>query len=76
MTKPVFMILMPLCMALIVASVLSLAYLTRDSLVAATDQRIQVWKYQFRVQVAVELVKVEADSVAIVADTLVGGVSR
>jgi hypothetical protein len=76
MTKPVFMILMPMCMALIVASVLTLAYLTRDSLVAATDQQIQVWKYQFRVQVAVELGKVEADSVLIVADTLVDGVSR
>jgi hypothetical protein len=76
MTKPMLMILMPMCMALIVASVLTLAYLTRDSLVAATDQQIQVWKYQFRVQVAVELGKVEADSVLIVADTLVDGVSR
>jgi len=72
MTKPVLMVFMPLCVALIVASVLTFAYLARDSLAAATDQRIQVWKYQLRVQVAVELGKVEADSVLIVADTLEG----
>ena len=76
MTRPVFIVLMPICMALILAGALTLAYMMRDSLVAATDQQIQVWKYQFRVQVAVELGKVEADSVLIVADTLVDGVSR
>lgn len=76
MTKPVLITLIPLCVALIVASVLTFFCLAQNTMVAATDQTIQVWKYQFRVQVAVELGKVEADSALIVADTLVEEVSR
>ena len=70
MTRTVLKAFLPMCLALLVAGALTIAFLTSNSLVASTDRTVQVWNYQFRVQLAVELTKGEADTVLAVGDTL------
>ena len=71
MTKPMPCTVLPLWVAILAACLLTVVYFAKDTLVAETDQRIELWRYQFRVRLAVELRNVQSDSAGQVVDTLV-----
>jgi len=70
MVKPVLTALMPMCVALILASALMCAVLIRGTLTASADETVRIGHYQIHARVVLELWKVDVDTVPMVADTL------